>query len=698
WAVLLSRLSGQNDVVIGTPVANRQRPEVQPLIGFFVNTLALRVQLTEETTVAQLLQQVKERALQAQQHQDLPFEQVVELVKPPRSLAHSPLFQVALAWQTMDGDLAPWPGLDIAPAAAPHDVAKFDLTLWLAETPTGIAGKLEYATALFEPETAGRYAGYLRAVLADMAADERQLVDRLTLLPEAERRRLLHEWNDTAVAYPETLCIHELFEAQARRTPDAIAVVADEGQLSYADLDARANRLAQHLRALGVAPDVRVAVCIERSLDLVIALLAILKAGGAYVPLDPDYPLDRLAGMCEDCAPAAVLTHTAVSAELRAALAHSLHAGVPVIDLQADAHCWAGLPDTPPSRATTGLVPPHLAYVIYTSGSTGRPKGVMNEHRAVVNRLLWMQQAYRLEPHDAVLQKTPASFDVSVWEFFWPLMAGARLVMARPLGHKDPAYLVDVIRHRGITTLHFVPSMLQAFVDSPHAHHCDGLRRMICSGEALPGTLARRLRQRLPQVQLHNLYGPTEAAVDVTAWDCSAAELPDNIPIGRPIANTSIYLLDAHGEPVPRGVAGEIHIGGVQVARGYLNRPELTAERFVPDPFSTRAGARMYRTGDVGRHLADGAIEFLGRNDHQVKIRGFRIELGEIEAALLRHQGVQDARVLAQGEGGERRLVAYVVPSEQRAMPVRRLLQWRASGELGDTRRCELPNGLTVFH
>ncbi|MBH1894980.1 amino acid adenylation domain-containing protein, partial [Serratia marcescens] len=461
---------------------------------------------------------------------------------------------------------------------------------------------------------------------------------------------LLHGWNRTERDYPLDQTLAALFEQQVRRTPDATALVSGAESLSYAQLNARANRLAHALIARGVGPDSRVAVCAERGLNMVTALFGILKAGGAYVPLDPAYPGERLQYILQDADPVLLLADAAG----RAALGEP---ATPQLALE------AALPDTlsaenPERRAQAS----HLAYVIYTSGSTGKPKGAMNEHRGVVNRLVWMQEAYGLTAADTVLQKTPFGFDVSVWEFFWPLMVGARLVMAKPEGHKDPDYLSRAIEQYGVTTLHFVPSMLQSFLaDGQAATRCGQVVRVMCSGEALPAALVAEFYRRLPQAELHNLYGPTEAAVDVTAWHCSREADRVSVPIGRPIANTRIYLLDEHGQPVPLGAVGELYIGGMQVARGYLNRPELTAERFLADPFAP--GGRMYRTGDVARYLANGDIEYLGRNDQQVKIRGFRIECGEIEAVLATHPAVREAVVDARAVGDDKRLVAWVVPA-----------------------------------
>src|SRR5690606_5718840 len=404
----------------------------------------------------------------------------------------------------------------------------------------------------------------------------------------------------------------------------------------------------------------RIGICVERGWRMVVGLLAILKSGGAYVPMDPAYPRERLAHMLGDSAPKVLLTERGLGA-----LVEALQPACPCLALDEPAAAWDAAPDTDPDPAAVGLGADHLAYVIYTSGSTGLPKGAMNAHSGIVNRLLWMQDEYRLEAGDAVLQKTPFSFDVSVWEFFWPLLAGARLVMARPEGHKDPAYLAGLVQREGVTTMHFVPSMLHAFLEERSAADCAGvLRRVMCSGEALPASAVARFHERLPGVELHNLYGPTEAAVDVTAWPCEPGADRVSVPIGRPVANTRMYVLDPYQEPVPEGVVGELYIGGVQVGRGYLNRDALSAERFLPDPFSAADGASMYRTGDLGRWRADGALECLGRHDFQVKIRGFRIELGEIEARLLEHDGIGAAVVLARPDArGELQLGAWYVPS-----------------------------------
>jgi len=664
WGLLLSRLAGQDEVVIGSPVANRQRAEIEGLIGLFVNTLAIRLDVAGAQDVAGLLAQVRQRSLEAQAHQDLPFEQVVEILRPTRSLSHSPLFQTLLTWQAGESAELVLGDLQLEGINDGGHAAKFDLSLSLGESQGCISGGLGYATALFDEATMQRYVRCFERVLRAMVADEQASLARIDLLDAVEREHLLLDFNATKTGYNLEQTIHGLFQDQVEWAPQALAVQAGEQRLTYQALNQRANQLAHYLREQGVGPDVRVAICVERGLEMVVGLLAILKAGGAYVPLDPAYPPERIAYMLQDSAPAVVLVqgHTR---ELLGAVP------VPVVDL--DHNTWHERSVNNPWLGE--LTPRHSAYVIYTSGSTGQPKGVINEHAAVVNRLLWMQDAYGLTPEDAVLQKTPFSFDVSVWEFFWPLFTGARLVMARPEGHKDPVYLSEVIEAEQITTLHFVPSMLDVFLAHGDADRCASVKRVMCSGEALPGSVVRRFKTQLPQAGLYNLYGPTEAAVDVTAWDCAGPieQTPDNTPIGKPIANTRMYLLDGQMQPVPLGVVGELYIGGVQVARGYLNRPDLTAERFLKDPFSPQAEARMYRTGDVGRYLADGNIEYLGRNDDQVKIRGLRIELGEIQACLTAFPAVQEAVVVAREDvAGDKRLVAYYTATERQAIEVLR--------------------------
>ena len=654
WAILLSRLSGQEDVLIGTPISNRQRPELEGLIGFFVNTLVLRVRILGRQRVQEFLEYVKEATLGAYDHKDVPFEKVVEALQPQRSLNRNPLFQVMLSLQNAPRSDLGFPGLAVTLDGGLDEPSMFDLLLSLEERGDEIVGTVNYATDLFDRKTVERWIGCYTVLLSGLTNDMQGLVKDLPILSDSDRNQVIALFNATKVAYPKEKLVHELFESQVERSPEAIAVLYEGQSLTYAELNARANQLARYLREEGIGPDQLVGICMDRSLEMVVGLLGILKAGGAYVPLDPSYPTERLRYMLEDSAPRVILIQEALRGRL-------LETRAKVVALDRDWNQIAGQNTNNLNAASLGLHCRHLAYVIYTSGSTGQPKGAMNEHRGVVNRLLWMQDQYRLNDRDRVLQKTPFSFDVSVWEFFWALLSGARLIVARPEGHKDPVYLRKLIEETGVTTLHFVPSMLQRFLDGYRSGGCPSLQHIVCSGEELPVLLQRQCLECLPRVNLSNLYGPTEAAVDVTAWECRPEDQNLRVPIGRPISNVQLYVLDSNKSPVPIGVVGEIYIAGVAVGRGYLNRPELTAERFVEDGFSTDPRARMYRTGDLGRWKADGSIEYLGRNDHQVKIRGFRIELGEIEAQLAKHAQVKEVAVLAREDvPGDRRLVAYV--------------------------------------
>ncbi|HEX2208454.1 MAG TPA: amino acid adenylation domain-containing protein, partial [Longimicrobium sp.] len=654
WAALLGGYARQDDVVLATAVAGRNREETEPLIGFFINTLPVRVDLRGDPSFRELLARVKEATVGALAHQDVPFERLVETLNVPRALSHSPVYQAMFTLQNAFGAPLALPGLTMERLGSTHASAAQDL--WLAlEEADGLEGMLQYATDLFDAATMERMIAHLAVLLDAATADPSLPLSRLPRMDAAERETVLRAWNATDADY-EYAPVHETIAAQAARTPDAVAVSLDDESLAYAELDARANRLANRLRRLGVGPEVRVGLMLERAPEMVVAILAVLKAGGAYVPMDPGYPRERLAYMLADSRVPVLLTQDRL-----ARLADGFTGTVLRLDTPED--------DAEPQAIPYSLFPipsPHgLAYVIYTSGSTGRPKGAMNTHRAIANRLAWMQAEYGLDARDAVLQKTPFSFDVSVWEFLWPLMTGARLVLARPEGHRDPAYLAELIRRERITTLHFVPSMLQAFLEQPALEErCTSVRRVVCSGEALGAELVERFHARMPSsAGLHNLYGPTEAAVDVTYWPCARGDERRCIPIGRPVSNTRMYVLDAHGNPTPIGVPGELQIAGVQVGRGYLDRPALTAEKFVPDPFSATGGARMYRTGDLARWTAEGVLEYLGRMDHQVKVRGFRIELGEIEAALADHPAVRDAvATVREDTPGDARIVAYVVP------------------------------------
>ncbi|WBI80980.1 non-ribosomal peptide synthase/polyketide synthase [Pseudomonas aeruginosa] len=645
--ILLQRYSGQTDLRVGVPIANRNRAEVEGLIGLFVNTQVLRSVFDGRTSVATLLAGLKDTVLGAQAHQDLPFERLVEAFKVERSLSHSPLFQVMYNHQPLVADIEALDsvaGLSFVQLDWKSRTTQFDLSLDTYEKGGRLYAALTYATDLFEARTVERMARHWQNLLRGMLENPQASVDSLPMLDAEERGQLLEGWNATAAEYPLQRGVHRLFEEQVERTPTAPALAFGEERLDYAELNRRANRLAHALIERGVGADRLVGVAMERSIEMVVALMAILKAGGVYVPVDPEYPEERQAYMLEDSGVQLLLSQS----HLKLPLAQ----GVQRIDLdQADA--W--LENHAENNPGIELNGENLAYVIYTSGSTGKPKGAGNRHSALSNRLCWMQQAYGLGVGDTVLQKTPFSFDVSVWEFFWPLMSGARLVVAAPGDHRDPAKLVALINREGVDTLHFVPSMLQAFLQDEDVASCTSLKRIVCSGEALPADAQQQVFAKLPQAGLYNLYGPTEAAIDVTHWSC-VEEGKDAVPIGRPIANLGCYILDGNLEPVPVGVLGELYLAGRGLARGYHQRPGLTAERFVASPFV--AGERMYRTGDLARYRADGVIEYAGRIDHQVKLRGLRIELGEIEARLLEHPWVREAAVLAV-DG--RQLVGYVV-------------------------------------
>ncbi|HEX5726759.1 MAG TPA: amino acid adenylation domain-containing protein, partial [Longimicrobiaceae bacterium] len=657
-----------DEVVVGTPTANRGREEIEGLIGFFVNMLPVRVELSGAPTVAELLARVRERALGAQHHQDIPFEQVVELVHPARSMAHAPLFQAMFTWQNAPGGGAGLPGLALAPMgpAEPSDrpgagpvasapsaqaTAHVALSLTLFERGGRIGGSVTYAAALFERETVERYVGYLWRVLEGMVADETRRVNRLEIVPEDERRLMVKEWNRTDAVDPSETCVHALFEAQVERAPDAEAVVFERDRLTYAALNAAANRVARRLRAAGVGPEARVGVMLERSAELVVALLAVLKAGGAYLPLDPALPAARRAALAADAGAAVLVTREP---------ALEGFAGTIVSPAETDGEDGSDLGLDVPAAA--------LAYVIYTSGSTGTPKGVGVAHAEAAAHCRAAAAAYGLTPADRVLQFAAVGFDVSLEQLLAPLAAGACVVM-RGSEVPTPLELARQAAEQGMSVVNPPTAYWHQLAADPDALEllARSVRLVIAGGEAMSPAAAREWASGpAAGVRLLNGYGPTEAVVTCTAYDVPPT-LPEgavHVPVGRPLPGRAAYVLDGWGEPAPLGVPGELCIGGT-LARGYLGRPAATAAAFVPDPFSPAPGARMYRTGDRARWLAAGELEFLGRRDHQVKVRGYRIEPGEIEARLAEHPGVREAVVLAREDApGDRRLVAYVVGEE----------------------------------
>ena len=642
FSILLSRYSRQDDIVLGAT----KRVSAQPGNGeLFEGVLVLHCELTNELTFRELLHRIGS-IVQGSEAHALPFSALVDSLEPTNQSGRNPIFQVFFAEQDVESE----PGNGVHKSLLwPPGTELLNLAVMVGKGGHATSLTFRYDSELFEPGSIERLAANFLHLLDSASTTPDTSVSLLPMVTEAERQQLVVKWNDTAVNYPRNIPLHKFIEKQVERSPEAVAVVSGSKHLTYRQLNNRANHLANRLQKLGVGPDVLVAVCAERSLEMVTALVGSLKAGGAYVPFDPDYPRQRLLTMLQDCRSPVVLTQSHLVERLP-------DSDVRMICLDRDR-----LDDEDTSNLTVEVTGKNLAYCIYTSGSTGQPKGVPNVHQAIVNRLLWIQDKYPLRTDDRYLQKTPYSFDVSVQEFFWPLMTGATLVMARPGGHKDPAYLVDLIQEQRITALHFVPSMLAVFLEAEGLERCSSVRQVFTSGEALSFELQSRFFERF-HVKLSNLYGPTEAAVDVTYWDCGAETGKSIVPIGRPVANTQIYILDRCLQPVPIGVAGELHIGGVQLARGYLNRPELTAEKFIRDPFSRDPGARIYKTGDLARFLPDGEIEYLGRIDHQVKLRGFRIELGEIEAVLTECPGISQAAVIVrEDDPGNQRLVAYLV-------------------------------------
>lgn len=651
WKIVLARHSGERDIRVGTPVANRGTVESSSIVGPFINTVVLRTQLEGNPHVAELLHRIATTVRDAQSHEDLPFEELVEALAGDRALSRQPLFQVMHNHQcrarTAFDALAP---LEVEAFDGPLPTTEFDLSLNTEEQDGQIRASLKYSPAIYDEPTVARIADHWINALTAIVTDPQARMDEIPLLGLPEQSQLLQTFNDTARHYADSdSSLQRLIEQQVARFPDAEAVVFEGARCTYRELNQRANRLAWKLREHGVGPDVLVGICSERSIGLIVGMLAILKAGGACLPLDPSYPESRLEFILDDAKPRLLLAARDVLDQLPAAAASSAW----LLDEEDAGDRDDDLP--------TITHPHNLAYCLYTSGSTGKPKSAANTQGALLNQLLWRQETYGLEPHDRVLHKTPIGFDVSVWEIFWPLMMGATLVVAAPGAHRDPWRLRTVIEDERVTTLHFVPPMLTAFIEAGELARCESLRRVFVGGQALStGTQAAFFQQC--SAKLYNLYGPTESAIDVSYWECAPSDRDSVIPMGRALANTQLYVLDQTLEPVPIGVVGELYISGMQLARGYTDRPGLTASRFLANPYAT--GERLYRSGDLVRYRPDGALEYVGRIDHQVKVRGFRIELGEIEACLREHPSVRDAVVLAGRDRlGENELVAHVVRS-----------------------------------
>ncbi|MDF5712719.1 MAG: amino acid adenylation domain-containing protein [Rhizonema sp. NSF051] len=643
FQTLLYRYTGQDDICVGTPIANRNRPEIEGLIGFFVNTLVLRTDLSGNPSFQQLLSRVRQVTLGAYAHQDTPFEHLVEDLKPARSLSHTPLFQVMFILQNAPLPSLALPGLTVKPSTAESLTAKFDLTVSLENTEQGLVAGWEYNTDLFDAAKIEGMAEHFQTLLQAIVANPEQKISQIPLLSVADTDQLLFEWNDTQTDYPKQLCLHSLFEQQVEKTPLSVAVVFEDQMLKYQELNARANQLAHHLRSLGVGPEVLVGICVERSIEMLVGLLAILKAGGAYVPLDPIYPPERLAYILEDSCVSVLLTQQALVDKLP-------EVNGLIVYLDSD---WQNSQNV--SNPNSNVCSLNLAYTIYTSGSTGRPKGVQIPHGAVVNFLSSMSAQPGILAEDVLVAVTTITFDIAALELFLPLSIGSRLVLTPDL-ISDGGQSTVALATSSATVMQGTPAtwraLMQAgFLGNPQL-------KILCGGEALSRELATQLLERADS--LWNMYGPTETTIWSAVSQVQAGS--GSVSIGEAIANTQFYILDANLQPVPVGVAGEFHIGGDGLARGYLKRPDLTAEKFIPNPFSSLPGSRLYKTGDLVRYLRDGNIEYLGRIDHQVKVRGFRIELGEIEALLSQDATVQQAVVIAKEIADDKCLIAYLVP------------------------------------
>ncbi len=656
FQTLLYRYSGQEDIIVGTPISGRNRTEIEGSIGCFINTLALRTNLEHNPSFEELLSRVQQVALAAYAHQDLPFEKLIEALNPARDLSRSPLFQAMFIFENQPRDNWTLPGLTIAPIALASTISNFDITLDLQATATGIRGGIEYNTDLFDSTTIERMLGHFQILLTGIVANPAQDIANLPLLTPAERDRILVEWNCTQRDYPN-VCIHQLFEAQVERTPTATAIVCENTSITYHQLNCHANRLADRLHQMGVTTDVLVGILMERSIELVVGLLGILKAGGAYVPLDPSYPPARLSYMLADAGVEILVTQSELLAAVPSPLAQ-------VVCLDPD---WQQDRDYHPGNIERGCHPEQLAYVLYTSGSTGQPKGVAIEHRNVVNFLATMRHEPGIEPEDTLAAVTTISFDIAQLELYLPLIVGAKVVIVPREIAIDANLLLATLRQSQTTILQATPATWRLLLAGGWDRQYP--LKALCGGEALPDRLARQILAT--GSQLWNLYGPTETTIWSTLYQVSATTAASSdealIPIGRPIANTQIYILNHQLQPVPIGVAGELYIGGAGIVRGYLHRPDLTAAKFIPDPFSTTT-ARLYQTGDLARYSSDGNIEFLGRIDDLVKIRGFRIELGEIETALSQHAKIGQAVVVVRAiNPGNRSLIAYIVPHQDAA-------------------------------
>lgn len=666
-ALLLSRLSGQEDVVIGTQIANRPRPELNELIGMFVNTLMLRVEPSSDMRMTDFLQQVKRVTLGAYDHQSVPLEKVTEALKPQRSLSHNPLFQVVFVLHNEPRSELRAPGLKVFVDDEVDEPAVLDLWLSLEERDDQIVGSMNYAMDILDRSTVERWMDCFYELLREMTREAKDCVGDLSILPPNERHCVIEKFGSPAVSTPRDKLLHELFEEQVERAVDEVAIIDEDRLLTYRQLNQKANQLARYLRAKGLGPDRLVALCMERSAELIIGALGVLKAGGAYIPLDPGYPPERLAYMCQDASPCMLLTQDRLRSILPPTTAE-------IIALDGD---WAEIGHEAESNLDSGLLrltPRHLAYVIYTSGSTGAPKGVAAEHCGMVNRIAAQKTMEAYNSEDVCCHKTSIGFVDAIGEMFGALSYGRPLALAPAAATRDVEVLASFIESKGVTRMVTVPSLARALleIDQP-ARTLRSLRSWTLSGEEIKPELLRKLGERLPACRFINLYGSSEVAADVTCY-AGGGDESLTVPIGKPIESVQVYILDQRLQPVPIGVTGEIYVGGACVARGYLNRPELTAERFIADRFRPASRARLFKSGDLGRWRPDGQIEYLGRNDGQVKIRGFRIEVAEIEAQLAGHPQLREAAVVAREDAqGDKQLIAYITCRNEGGLSIEEL-------------------------
>lgn len=656
--ILLYRYTAQEDIIVGSPIPNRNQHQVKGLIGLFANNLVMRTNLSGNPSFRELLGRVQEVVLSAYSHQDLPFEKLVEELQTKQDFSRSPLFQVTFALQSQQVSALEFPGLSLNAIEVESKTAKFDLTLEAQESSEGINGWFEYNADLFDADTISRMIGNWQVLLEGVVAQPNQQISHLPILTEAEKHQLLVEWNDIEADYPKNVCLHQLVERQVEKTPDAVAIIFENQQLTYKELNCRANQFAHYLQAMGVKPQTPVAIFMELCMDVAVGILGITKAGGVLLPLDLKYPKERLAFILEETQAPVLLTQQRLLTELP--------------PYQGDIVCldtsWQTITQQSLENPDTEVKPENLAYILYTSGSTGKPKGVMLSHFVCCNRELWEQRTYPMTTKDRILLKSAWSSK----EFFWTLLAGATAVMTRPGGYQDTNYLVNLIAEQKITVISVVPTVLKLMLEELNIENCRNLRHIFCVGEAMPVQLQDSFFKKGLAANLYNLYGLNEVNY-ATVWQCQSNDEQHFVPIGRP-TDMQIYLLDQYLQPVPTGVMGEICISGVGLASGYFNRPDLTEEKFIPNPFSEELGARLYKTGDLARYLPDGVIQYIGRIDHQVKIRGNRIELGEVEAVLRQHPSVKISAVIAKEEvPGNKRLVAYFTPNSEQTIKVEQL-------------------------